>query len=259
MFCDYDSFSGNSSLLAKVDIIEQSCVQSPDFVLDPKSLASRTAVELQSAEHTSSFADSITCLRSGTEHDFLSSTKEQQESSLKPQDDDDVLECLPSSQLLFLEKSNVCFAGHNTTADVQQGDCHLNGCLDKTSDQAYCHKTEYKGGNDEPSTSELSTVALADPTRRKSLKDLLKSAMTGNARAPTPLVNKSKLLKEAVVAEKLGRPEGTADASFVDIGPFYGLPSKVKELLVKCRGIENLYGNTTINNDNNNLVCTHSC
>ena len=35
----------------------------------------------------------------------------------------------------------------------------------------------------------------------------------------------------------------TADGlSSQDVGPFYGLPSKVKELLEKLRGIKDLYG-----------------
>ncbi|XP_015273407.1 PREDICTED: helicase POLQ-like isoform X2 [Gekko japonicus] len=230
MFVDYDSFSGDSSLLAK-EATEQRCAQSPDFVLGSKSLESRTAVQLQSAEQTSS--ESITCLRSRTEYD-------QQESSVKPQDDDDDPEFLPSSQHQF--QSNECSAGPNATADVQQRDCCMNGCLDKTSNQSYCQKTEYNKKDNEPSRSEPSTIALADPTRRKSVTVHLKSTMTGNARAPATLVSKSKELKEAAVAEETSLAEGTADASFVDIGPFYGLPTKVKELLVKCRGIEKLYG-----------------
>lgn len=244
MFGDYDNFSGNSSFLAKVEVIEQSCVQPPDFVLDSKSRESRAADEVQNAEQKFPFAERIACIRSGAKHDILSSMTEQQESSLKPQDnDDDVLECLPSSQLLFLQQSSECFAGSNATADAQQRDCHLNGCLDKASNQSYCHQTEHNKEDNEPPTSKLSPIALADPTRRKSLKDLLKSVMTGNARAPAPLVPKSKELKEDMVAEVTGLAEETADASFVDIGPFYGLPTKVKELLVKCRGIEKLYGN----------------
>ncbi|KAL8206769.1 UNVERIFIED_CONTAM: hypothetical protein K2H54_024366, partial [Gekko kuhli] len=133
----------------------------------------------------------------------LESRTAVQESNLKPQDDDDP-EHLPSSQFSR-------------------------------------YKTEYNKEDNEPSTSELSPAALADPTRTKSFKDRLKSAMTGNARAPATLMSKSKELKEAAVAEETGLAEGTADASFLDIGPFYGLPTKVKELLGKCRGIEKLY------------------
>nr|XP_056711321.1 helicase POLQ-like [Euleptes europaea] len=237
MFGDYDSFSGNTSLLAEVDVIEQRSAQSPDFVLDSESLESRTAVRLQSdasVERTFSFAECINSFRSGAQHDFLSSAKEQRESPLKPTDEDEVLECLPSSQLLFLKQSDECFAGHDTAACVKQGDDHVNGCPDKTTNQSY--KTEHNKKDNEPSTS-----ALSDPTRRKSLKDLLKSAMAGNARATAPLVSKSKELKAAVVAEETDLAQETTDASFVDIGPFYGLPTKVKELLVKWRGIENLY------------------
>ncbi|XP_054846634.1 helicase POLQ-like isoform X2 [Eublepharis macularius] len=238
MFGDYDSFSGNTSLLAEIDFVEQRHGQPPDFVLDSKSLGNKTAVQLQSTnsvEQTFSFAECVTSIRSGTEHDFLRTTKEQHDSCLKLQDGD-VLESLPSSQLLFLKQSEECFVGPNTTADKKQRDYHVNGCLDKTSDQSHCHETEDYKNESKPSTS-----TLPDPSRRKSLKDLLKSAMTGNARVPTSLVSKSKELKAVAVSEETGLAEKTTDAAFVDIGPFYGLPTKVKELLVKFRGIENLY------------------
>ncbi|NXT24705.1 HELQ Helicase, partial [Syrrhaptes paradoxus] len=48
-------------------------------------------------------------------------------------------------------------------------------------------------------------------------------------------------LKEAVLSEEICVAQKTLESSSADIGPFYGLPSKVKDLLRQFRGIETLY------------------
>ncbi|XP_061439125.1 helicase POLQ-like isoform X2 [Rhineura floridana] len=239
MFGDYDSFSGNNSLLAEVHNIEQRYMQSTDGVLDIKNLDCNTAVEpvcggveLQNAKNMAqilSVAKTTTDSRNRREYDFLRTMKEQQDSS------DDSIENLPSSQLLFLKKSEECLAHPHKAVNVKERSFHLNDSLEKILDIPYCHDTENDKKDYEPPTSSLSK-----PNRR-SLKDHLKSSMTGNARAPTSLVFKNKQLKEAVLSEEIGVAEKTSSASFVDIGPFYGLPTKVKELLIQFRGIEKLY------------------
>uniref|UniRef100_A0A670KGP2 Helicase, POLQ like n=1 Tax=Podarcis muralis TaxID=64176 RepID=A0A670KGP2_PODMU len=199
LFGDYDSFSGNNSLLAEVYDLEQRCILP--------------------------IPESTTDSRSRRKYDFLSTMEEQKDSSLNPHGDS--LENLPSSQLLFLKESEECLIHPHKVANVKE--------RDKISDGPHCHDTENVKQDSEPSTSSLS-----EP-RRRSLKDHLKSAMTENARAPASLVSKSKQLKEAVVSEEIGVAERTHSASFVDIGPFYGLPTKVKELLAEFRGIDKLY------------------
>jgi len=79
----------------------------------------------------------------------------------------------------------------------------------------------------------------------ESLKDRLKSAMTGNAKAKTLQVSKTKQLKEAVLFEEICVARKTIESSSVDIRSFYGLPSKVKDLFRQFWGIETLYGNVT--------------
>ncbi|XP_077789919.1 helicase POLQ-like isoform X2 [Podarcis muralis] len=235
LFGDYDSFSGNNSLLAEVYDLEQRCVKSTDGVLDSKNLDCNTYVEpvcedvqLQNAKNIEQILpipESTTDSRSRRKYDFLSTMEEQKDRSLNPHGDS--LENLPSSQLLFLKQSEECLIHPHKVANVKE--------RDKISDVPHCHDTENVKKDSEPSTSSLS-----EP-RRRSLKDHLKSAMTENARAPASLVSKSKQLKEAVVSEEIGVAERTHSASFVDIGPFYGLPTKVKELLAEFRGIDKLY------------------
>ncbi|XP_062992405.1 helicase POLQ-like isoform X2 [Elgaria multicarinata webbii] len=235
MFGDYDSISGNSSLLAEINDVEQWCMQSsdkdPDYKNEDRSTAVkpiRGDVQLQNAKNMAqTFSNRRECNSS-------SAMKERQDNHLKPQDDS--LESLPSSQLLFLKKSVDCLVGLNKADNVEERAYNMNVSIDKNSDLPYCHDTENNNKHSEQSTS-----ALSEPSRRKSLKDHLKSAMAENARASNSLVSKSKQLKEAVVSEELGVAEKNSNPSFVDIGPFYGLPTKVKALLLQFRGIERLY------------------
>ncbi|KAF7252615.1 Helicase POLQ-like [Varanus komodoensis] len=225
MFGDYDSILGNM-LLDEVNDIEQKCMQSIDDGLESKNLD----VQLQNAKNKiQTFSAS-----NGGESDSSRTKKGQQNSSLSPQEDS--LENLPSSQLLCLEKLDECLVCPNKAENVKERASCMNLSTDKVSDLPYCHDTEYAIDH-----SKQAAGALSEPSRRKSLKDHLKSAMTENARTSTPLMSKSKQLKEAVVSEEASVAEKNCQTSIVDIGPFYGLPTKVKELLLQFRGIEKLY------------------
>ena len=74
------------------------------------------------------------------------------------------------------------------------------------------------------------------------LKDRLKSRMLQNASHATPVNNLEELRNESISKARLEasqiRREGLVDG----IGPFYGLPSKVQELLSTNRKITKLYG-----------------
>lgn len=239
MFADYDSFCGNNSLLAEVDDIEQKYIQSADSVVDCENLGGKIAVEpacevaqLRNATntlHPFSVEKPITSsVRNRTECDSLRTIKDPQSSSLKYQDDIGGI----------LKKSNECFDDPSKKADGKEKDYHVN-CLDKASNLPLCHETENDDKDSKPSA-----CASSEASRRKSLKDHIKSAMTGNARLPPPLLSKRKQPKEADASIATDVAETANDVSFVDMGPFYGLPTKVKELLLQLRGIENLYGTT---------------
>ncbi|XP_072228155.1 helicase POLQ-like [Leuresthes tenuis] len=78
---------------------------------------------------------------------------------------------------------------------------------------------------------------------RRSVADQLKRTMLGNAVAPAG-VSRTSVLKEAVVSEEISvamQAMETISAETTDLGPFFGLPSRVKELMYKLRGIQELY------------------
>lgn len=79
---------------------------------------------------------------------------------------------------------------------------------------------------------------------RKSMADQLKKTMLNNAATPA-VVSRSVTLKEAIVSEEINvamQAMETVSAETTDLGPFFGLPSKVKDLMYTLKGIKSLYG-----------------
>ncbi|XP_054468331.1 helicase POLQ-like isoform X2 [Anoplopoma fimbria] len=87
---------------------------------------------------------------------------------------------------------------------------------------------------------------VEDRTRsraRRSVTEAMKRTMLCNAAAPST-VSRSVVLKEAVVSEEISvamQAMERVSADTTDLGPFFGLPSRVKELMFRLRGIEDLY------------------
>ncbi|XP_037340893.1 helicase POLQ-like isoform X1 [Pungitius pungitius] len=82
-----------------------------------------------------------------------------------------------------------------------------------------------------------------DTRKRRSVADRMKRAMLCNAAAPSS-VSRGATMKEAVVSEEISiamRAMDSVCAETPDLGPFFGLPSRVKELMFKLRGIQGLY------------------
>ncbi|XP_076020488.1 helicase POLQ-like isoform X2 [Genypterus blacodes] len=78
---------------------------------------------------------------------------------------------------------------------------------------------------------------------RRSMTDQLKRAMLCNAAAPSS-VSRTVALKEAVVSEEMSvamQAMETVSVETTDLGPFFGLPTKVKDLMYKLKGITKLY------------------
>ncbi|NXU88532.1 HELQ Helicase, partial [Xiphorhynchus elegans] len=238
MFGDYDSFCGNDSLLAQVDDIEHKYLQ--DTNTDVKAAGEVTLGNLQSGIHQEnqdnfSASENVAVLKADREgacqvhdRDLVGGNPEPAEFTF-----DD----LPSSQLLYLEKMDE-FSSAFRTSPASKG---RNECVNSSSDNirspsSFCADAERRNRpTDFSSNSEC--VLL----KTESLKDHLKSAMTGNAKAQTLQVSKTKQLKEAVLSEEIFVARKAIESSSVDIGPFYGLPSKVKDLFRQLRGIETLY------------------
>ncbi|XP_070804527.1 helicase POLQ-like isoform X1 [Pituophis catenifer annectens] len=232
MFADYDSFSANNSFLTEIDDLEQKHVHFSTNSPNSDSLDRNIAVQpvggvtqMSNARNLAQvFSETNTAISSRDiqEYDSWKRMKEQDNSS-EPQDND--LESLPSSQLFFRQHSEEC---SQTATVIKEIPCQLD-----FSDLPYRSDTE---------ANEQDCKSVFEPGRRKSLKDHLKNAMAGNARSSASLVSKSKQRKEAIATEEMAVAETTDDSlAFVDIGPFYGLPTKVKELLLQIRGIEKLY------------------
>lgn len=81
------------------------------------------------------------------------------------------------------------------------------------------------------------------PKARKSVSDHLKRAMMANAATPSS-VSRTAVQKEAVVTEEISvAMQAMESVSMVttDLGPFFGLPTKVKELICNLKGIKDLY------------------
>ncbi|XP_034005721.1 LOW QUALITY PROTEIN: helicase POLQ-like [Trematomus bernacchii] len=81
-------------------------------------------------------------------------------------------------------------------------------------------------------------------SRRRSVADALKKTMLCNAASPA-MASRSAALKEAVLSEEISVAmqalEEVSEEKTPDLGPFFGLPSRVKELMLRLKGIQSLY------------------
>ncbi|OPJ75933.1 helicase POLQ-like isoform X1 [Patagioenas fasciata] len=238
MFGDYDSFCGNDSLLAQVDDIEHKYLQ--DKNVDVKAAGDIILGNLQSRVHQDkqdniSIPENMVVLKADKEDDIQMNENDLVDSNQELSES--VLDELPSSQLLYFEKMNGLSSGSRKSIGTEEQDKCVGSSLDKIrSPQSFRPEAEPRNR-----TIDFSSDSKCDSLKTESLKDHLKSAMTWNAKAQTLQVSKTKQLKEAVLSEEICVAKKTIESSSVDIGPFYGLPSKVKDLLKQFRGIETLY------------------
>ncbi|XP_039701555.1 helicase POLQ-like isoform X4 [Pteropus medius] len=231
MFGDYDSFSENSFLAQVVDL-EQKYMQLPENRKHDTDLATEDLCS-ESLKHNKvsiTTVDSFTELKMG-EHTKNQSGHEDVSIELGA----DLLYELPSSQVLYF-------------GNVQNSS---NDFGDQSTKERDCNSASLKTVNEElPNNSVEQPQQInasshvrtsSDVNRRKSLKDHLKSAMTGNAKAQTPMFSRTKQLKETLLSEEINVAKKTIESSSDDLGPFYSLPSKVRDLYVQFKGIEKLY------------------
>ncbi|KAM6076276.1 helicase POLQ-like isoform 1-T1 [Chlamydotis macqueenii] len=238
MFGDYDSFYGNDSLLAQVDDIEHKYLQ--DKSKNIKAAEEVIPGNLPSGIHKKnqdnfSTSENMIVLKADKEHTFQMNENHLVDSNQEPEES--ILDDLPSSQLLYFEKMNELSSDSRISPVSERRKKCVNSSLDKIrSPSSFCPDAEHTNR-----PTDFSSDSKCDLPKSESLKDHLKSAMTGNAKAQTLQVSKTKQLKEAVLSEEICVARKTIESSSVDIGPFYGLPSKVKDLFRQFRGIETLY------------------
>ncbi|NXS22394.1 HELQ Helicase, partial [Mystacornis crossleyi] len=237
MFGDYDSFYGNDSLLAQVDDIEHKYLQ--DKNRDVKAAGEIVHGNIQSGIHQKeqdnfSASENVIVLKSDKEG--ACQKRDSDPADGNQELTESVLDDLPLSQLLYFEKMDELSSASRTPPVSKGGD----DCVNSTSDGFRGPSSFHAGAEhrNRPADSSHSKCVLF---KTESLKDHLKSAMAGNAKAQTLQVSKTKQLKEAVLSEEIFVAKKTIESSSVDIGPFYGLPSKVKDLFRQLRGIETLY------------------
>ncbi|XP_007447589.1 PREDICTED: LOW QUALITY PROTEIN: helicase POLQ-like [Lipotes vexillifer] len=232
MFGDYDSFAENS-FLAQVDDLEQKYLQLPEH----RKHATDHATEDLCSESIKHNTLSITTVGHCTELKIDEHTKSQsghEDVFIDPEAD--VLYDIPSSQVLFFEN---LYNSSNDLGDPSTEERDWNSSSHKTvNEELPINNVEQPQQTDE-SSSKVRTSS--DANRRKSLKDHLKNTMTGNAKAQTPVFSRTKQLKETLLSEEINVAKKTIESSLDDLGPFYSLPSKVRDLYVQFKGIEKLY------------------
>nr|XP_027795566.2 helicase POLQ-like isoform X1 [Marmota flaviventris] len=231
MFGDYDSFTENS-FLAQVDDLEQKYIQ----LSEQRKHATDFATEDFCSESIKNKL-SVTTVSNFTEYKSDEHTENQTEHEDVPvEPGTDVLYDLPPSQVLYFENLQ------NSSNDLgdqltEKGDG--SSSFPNTVNEELSHNCIKQQEQNDGSSSKVRSNS--DTSRRKSIKDHLKSTMTGNAKAQTPIFSRSKQLKETLLSEEINVAKKTIESSSDDLGPFYSLPSKVRDLYVQFKGIEKLY------------------
>ncbi|XP_040555071.1 helicase POLQ-like isoform X2 [Gallus gallus] len=238
MFGDYDSFHESDSLLAQV--LDAEPQHSQEKGLDVKAAGRFAHGNLQSEMDQSKqgnlHAAGDSSVRKVDEH-YGFQMNENDAGDADEDLSDSVFDELPSSQLLYLEKTRELSSRSQRSAGTERMDKWENSSLDKIQ----CPSSPCPDSGHKNRSTKSSKGSVCDSCKSVSLKDHLKNALTGNAKAQTPKVSKTKQLKEAILSEEISVARETIGSSSFDIGPFYGLPSKVKHLLRQFRGIETLY------------------
>ncbi|CAK6983418.1 helicase POLQ-like, partial [Scomber scombrus] len=206
LFGDYDSILEDSSLLAKLDDAEQNERQ--------RDLQTNAVDQQQDFTSLRPSKPSVYGVQRRSSEDVLTD-------SILDGLGDEPFEDLPASQLEFQERVN-----ENAKKSRLQD-------VDKTS-------TPFRSADAKRDTEDKTK---RQTKARRSVADQLKRTMLCNAAAPSEL-SRSVVLKEAVVSEEISvamLAMETVSAQTTDLGPFFGLPTKVKDLIYNLRGIKSLY------------------
>ncbi|XP_035523658.1 helicase POLQ-like [Morone saxatilis] len=204
LFGDYDSILEDSSFLAKLDDAEQTERQ-------------------RDVRPSAADRPDFTSLRPPEDAVWKQSCEDFLTDSILDALGDEPLEELPPSQQQFQEQVE-----NAKRSRLQDGD--------KTSTPLRDAGGTFVAGNAEDKSKR--------PARaRRSVTEQLKRTMVSNAASPSS-VSRTVVLKEAVVSEEISvamQAMETVSAETTDLGPFFGLPTKVKDLMYKLRGIKTLY------------------
>ncbi|XP_060707348.1 helicase POLQ-like isoform X2 [Hemiscyllium ocellatum] len=260
LFGDYDSFADESGFLAQLEDVGRSPAESgkedgkdaaAEFLMtyqnlnllnylqnDKNNICKHPAknVSLATGE---AVKDSLIGQKSGLNSNAASEQIcIERFSVLHPRSPDEYDE-LPSSQLALSEHFNSPLRKYETKELQSETNRVLNCCLTDPPDVPSVLENETLNLN---IVQNQSRTTNSGTSRRMSLKDQMKNAMAGNAMAPTPKASRSKQMKEIALSEEINVAMKTIETtSGADMGPFYGLPSKVKDLIFQFKGIKELY------------------
>ncbi|PNJ52464.1 HELQ isoform 4 [Pongo abelii] len=230
MFGDCDSFTEN--FIAQVDDLEQKSMQLPEH----KKHATDFATENLCSESIKNKL-SITTTGNLTELQTDKHTENQSgHEGVTSEPGADLLYDVPSSQAIYFENLQ---NSSNDLGDHSMKERDWKSSSHNTVNEELPHNCIEQPQQNDESSSKVRTSS--DMNRRKSIKDHLKSAMTGNAKAQTPIFSRSKQLKDTLLSEEINIAKKTIESSSNDLGPFYSLPSKVRDLYAQFKGIEKLY------------------
>ncbi|XP_032190706.1 helicase POLQ-like isoform X18 [Mustela erminea] len=225
MFGDYDSFAENS-FLAHVDDAGRQCMQDCERGKHAAGLGTEGLRGEGGATAAGGFAEWE------TDEPVRSRSRREDASAQRG-----TLEDVPSSQALYFGNVENSPAGVGNQRPEERG--WEASSLDTPNEEFPRNSVEQ---HQQPDDASSEVRRGSEENRRKSLKEHLKSAMTGNARAQTPVFSRTKQLKETLLSEEISVAKKTMESSSDDLGPFYSLPSKVRDLYVQFKGIEKLYG-----------------
>ncbi|XP_075717258.1 helicase POLQ-like [Rhinoderma darwinii] len=207
LFGEYDSFAEDPSLLAQMDYLEEKCKQET---------ANTLPIVTQKPQP---FMTPVNLSKSTVEEEELPSQLKRNSWSTGGNSDskhltEDFSDDLPCSQLLCYEDAN------------------------QNSDTA----TNTTGKSNVCNIDQVGGAYTAIAVKRRSLRDSLKNTLAGNAKAHTPQISRTMQIKETIILEEIDVAQKTVETSSeIDLGPFYGLPSKVADLIEQYRGIKKLY------------------
>uniref|UniRef100_A0A4W3J0M3 Helicase, POLQ like n=1 Tax=Callorhinchus milii TaxID=7868 RepID=A0A4W3J0M3_CALMI len=239
LFGDYDSFANDSGFLVQLDEKLHNHEYQPTFN-NPELLNCSQNDKNESDEQYPSKCTNLTDVKADKDCVVKKRNITMAEGWHVPQvENTNVLDELPSSQLEVKDGVNSFLIEHENVDLVAEDNSCLNYCHDNNFEMPSV--SEAKMANTGKITKQSGTTNSGTSARR-SLTDQMKSAMAGNASAPVPQMSKSKQLKDAAVTEEINVAMRTIEAtSDVDMGPFYGLPSKIRDLIFQFKGIKDLY------------------
>ncbi|XP_005999427.1 helicase POLQ-like [Latimeria chalumnae] len=238
LFGDYDSFAEDNTFVDGLNNLEKKftlhCNNLRSLTAEQENIVMNDSVVTISKLHQDC-EDDLTTLKVPETNNFTQiSDKELFKTQQFAQDD--IIEDPPCSQFLVKEEENKPFEPEKT-------DNSINVEI-KCNPQSSLNMYSLQEDNKHVDIRDLSAPKDTDceSSRRKSLKDQIKSVMARNAKVHIPQISRTKQLKEAVVSEEINVAIQTIEnSSDTDIGPFYGLPTKVKDLIHEFRGIKELY------------------